>query len=172
MALDKTDGHTLPQGMVLGQEEDIVASLEMRNSVALPFLKSAFAVTNRRIVGYYRTGMFGTDQFQFPLTNVASVSVSTGVSFWMMMFGVLLALFGFGMLLAGEVLGMLIGGALGALLIVSSVKAIFAITNTAGERLFARATVFDRGRALEFVALASREIANVTQRVEIVDRSG
>ena len=75
--------------MMLAQDEKVVASLEVKASLLFPF-KSAFVVTDRRFGGNYRKGMFSSDQFQFPLNNVASVGVGTGVAKGALIWGAIL----------------------------------------------------------------------------------
>ena len=175
MSFDRRNEANVPQGLILGQDEEIVAGLEVKYSLMLPNLTSTFAVTNRRFLGHYRTGWFGTDQFDYPLTNVASVSMSTGVSIWQMLVGIGVAIAGLVGLISGEPLAILLGLiiiALGVLRVISSLKAAFAITNNANQTINCPVTVFDRVRAQEFAVLVSSQVGSVTQRVEIVNPPG
>ena len=138
----------------------------------MPFLKSAFAVTNRRIVGYYRREC--SEQTSFRLADQRCVPPSVPVSsFWMMMFGVLLALFGFGMLRCRRSVGHADRRCARSLAEVSLRKGGFAFRVTPLGRDFggphSKASVFDRPEGPR-IRGSRQSGANVTQRVEIVDR--
>ena len=55
----------------------MIADLDVKAALLLPFT-SSFVVTDRRFGGSYRKGLFSSEQFQFPLANIASVGVGTG----------------------------------------------------------------------------------------------
>ncbi|MCE2456847.1 MAG: hypothetical protein J4G14_03430 [Dehalococcoidia bacterium] len=162
MAWVRTGGYSLPPGIILGDDEAIVDGVELKTSLIFP-MKNTFVLTNRRCGGRYQTGMFSSDEFQYPLNNIASVGVSTGISIGMVFLGLLLVAVGLGTLSAGEVVGVVVGllfAALGVLVLISSRKSTFRITNNAGQSLDCKAIGFEQAKAREFAAHVSREVAN------------
>ena len=152
------------RGMRLAQDENVIATLEVRASLVFPHTTS-FAVTDRRFGGDYRTGMFSSEQFQFPLTNIASVGVGTRVSKVLFIVGAIVALISVVHLLftlgdpgLGTLLD-LVFLVLGGFWLVSSFKAEAQVTNNAGQTLSCRMNLFEKARAAEFFSEVSREIA-------------
>lgn len=162
MALDRTGGFSLPPSIILGDDEAVVAGVELKTSLIFP-LKNTFVLTNRRCGGRYQTGIFSTDEFQYPLGNIASVAVSSGISIGMILLGLILGAIGLGLLFNGEVVRIVLGlilAALGVLVLISSRKATFTVTNNAGQSLDCKAIGFEQAKAREFAAHVSREVAN------------
>ena len=155
------------RGMRLAQDENVIATLEVKASLVFPHTTS-FTVTDRRFGGDYRTGMFSSEQFQFPLNNIASVGVGTSVSKALFILGAIAALASALHLIStlsdpglGTLLD-LVGLALGGLWLFSSIKAEAQVTNNAGQTLRCRMNVFEKARATEFFSEVSREIAEAS----------
>lgn len=152
------------RGMRLAQDENVIATLEVRASLVFPHMTS-FAVTDRRFGGDHRTGMFSSEQFQFPLTNIASVGVGTRVSKAPFILGAIVALISAVHLLSAlsnpglGILVDLVFLVLGGFWLVSSFKAQAQVTNNAGQTLSCRMNLFEKARASEFFSEVSREIA-------------
>ena len=151
--------------MMLAQDEKVVASLEVKASLLFPF-KSAFVVTDRRFGGNYRKGMFSSDQFQFPLNNVASVGVGTGVAKGALIWGaILVATSLFWLAFYGEGAQMLLAlliGVWGVLSVFSAFKTQAQVTNNAGQTLLCQVNLFEKARAKEFFNLVNREVAEAS----------
>ena len=163
-----TQNSTEPiRGLRLAQDENVIATLDVRASLVFPHTTS-FAVTDRRIGGDYRTGMFSSQQFQFPLTNIASVGVGTNVSKTLFISGAIVALVSAVFLIftlsdpSIATLLNLVFLVLGGLWLVSSVKAEAQVTNNAGQTLRCQVSIFEKGKAADFFSEVSREVAEAS----------
>lgn len=158
-------------GMILAQDENVIADLEVKAALLLPFT-SSFVVTDRRFGGSFRKGMFTSEQFQFPLGNIASVSVGTGIGKLALFCGLIVSLCGLALLAMwlsidpGEVdnpimyaLAGLVITALGGLWVFSAIKTEAKVANNAGQVIRCQVNLFEKARTAEFFGLVSREIA-------------
>ena len=152
------------RGLRLSQGENVIATLVVKASLVFPH-KTSFAVTDRRIGGDYRTGMFSSAQFQFPLNNIASVAVGTSVSKTLFLLGTIVAaVSAIGLIVTLTDPGIatllnLVFLVLGGLWLVSSLRAEAQVTNNAGQTLRCRVSISEKGRASEFFSEVSRQIA-------------
>ncbi len=136
----------LPGGALLGPEERVVRSEELALSLILFFLKIKVAVTNSRIVGRWPNTFLGlipvgSNSVTYPLTNIASVAVSTKVSIWGLIFGALFVLVGLQDTRAFLLL------VIGLLLILSAFPASFEVTDTAGQKIGHRMAIFEKSKS-------------------------
>ena len=158
-------------GMMLAQDENVIADLEVKAALLMPF-RSSFIVTDRRFGGNYRRGLFSSEQFQFPLANIASVGVGTGIGKAPLFFGVIAVISGLALLAIwmsadpGEInnagmfaLSGVVITALGGLGIFSAFRAEARVTNNAGQTIRCQVNLFEKARTAEFFSLVSREIA-------------
>ena len=167
-------GQFLPAGTILGEGEEFVAGITLRGSLPIGD-PSVFAVTNRRYVGDYKSGMIGRDRFEFPLRSVVSVGVQTKFSFWRFIIGLLLFLpltigglwTGWSSILELNVLmfavsavSAAIGGGLTLVFVIPAYSAVVYVTNSSGFTLYCGLTGFDKAKASEFAAVVSREVMN------------
>jgi hypothetical protein len=137
---------TLPGGAPLGPEERLVRSDEIAVSIILFFLKIKVAVTNSRVVGEWPNTFLGlipvgSNSVTYPLTNVASVAVSSKVSVGSLVLGVILCLIG--LQGSGGVFLLIVG----ILFLLNAFPASFVITNNAGQKIGHRMAVFEKGKA-------------------------
>lgn len=166
-------GQFLPAGTILGEDEEFVAGITLRGSLPIG-APSVFAVTNRRYVGDYKSGMFTRDRFEFPLRGVVSVGVQNKFSFWRFLLGAvglvgaIWSLWGIWVAilqlnvaaLAGNVLGLAIGGGMVLLFLIYAFAAVVYVTNSAGLTLYCGRTFFEKSKASQFAAVVSREVMN------------
>ena len=158
---------TLPNNVVLAEGESAVASLGVKASL-VQFGTSQFVLTNRRFAGIYFTGLFNSEEFQYPLTNIASAGITKGVAFLTLILGAIIVVVGLGLLISGLselnvvmlILGVVIG-ALGVLLALGSFRATVSITNSAGQTLTTNVRLFDRARAEEFFRIVNTQLASL-----------
>lgn len=154
--------------MILAQDENVIAGLEVKAALLMPFRRS-FIVTDRRFGGNYRRGLFSSEQFQYPLANIASVGVGTGIGKAALFFGVIGGLVLLAMGLAADpgetnnparfALAGVVITALGGLGIFSAFKAEARVTNNAGQVIRCRVNLFEKARTAEFFSVVSKEIA-------------
>ncbi len=153
---------TLPGGEVLASDERLIRSASFRRSNIAPWWRVDLAITNKRLVGqephlflWFRTG---TQNFTYPLPNVASASVNNRVWIIGLLEGAVLGFFGLGAVAIPE--GTLLGIPLmiGAVLIfVAAFACEIKITNNGGESITTQIAYFDRKAATAFV----QEVSNV-----------
>lgn len=146
-------------GVILGNDEQEVSAVSLLTSNLFVWIKLNLVLTSRRLVGQqpnFFLGIIpvGSHNVTYPLANIAGVSLNTKLSIPGLLFGALLVLIGVSDLRA--VLALL----LGVLLIVQSYYAEIRVTNTGGQTLAHRVSVFDKTRAQELVQQVNTAIAN------------
>ena len=166
MTIEGSRAIDLPGGVVLAEGESVVADLQVKASL-VQFGSSEFVLTNRRIAGIYYTGMFNSEEFQYPLSSVASSGIRKGVSIRWLIFGAILSvgglvglLFSLAELSFGLLIFNLVIGALGVLTVLGSFRATISITNNAGQMLTSNVQLFDRSRAEGFFRQVSTQLAS------------
>lgn len=151
---------SLPGGGVLGTDEKIVRSEEMAVSLVLFFLKTKVAVTNNRLVGQWPSTFLGlvpvgSNSSTYPLTNVASVAVGTGIAVWSLIIGFILLSIG---LSDGNAWLLAV---IGICLVANAFPASFEVTNNAGQKIGHHVAIFEKGKAQAFANEINTAIANM-----------
>ena len=153
----------LPGGMVLGSDEQFIERHEFVSSWLSFHVKTKVAVTSRRFVGeapkmFFGIFPVGSTQTTFPLNNIASAGIGTGLKLCRMLIGVVLVLAGLGVIAespAGIVLLLL-----GVLAVVSSLQTAIEITNNAGQQVRLPVVSSQRGGARSFISRVNQAIAD------------
>lgn len=151
-----------PGGIVLGQDEKLVARVGFSFSLPLFFLKTKLALTNRRLGGEEPNTFLGiipvgSRQVSFPLGNIASVGASTRIKVWRLLFAIILIVIGL-----TDVAGLpatIVFLLLGVLLGMTGFQSSIVVTNNAGQVVSLSVVVYEKGKAQGFLDQVNQALA-------------
>lgn len=120
---------TLPGGQVLGKEEQILSQQEFVSALSTFYIKSSFAVTNKRFVSHYPNVLLGfipagMSNTTFNIKQISGVQIVTQYKALRILIGLGLIVFG----LSEAVLLALVG----MLVIFSGVEAAMRVASSSG----------------------------------------
>ena len=155
----------LPGGIILGSDESVVRTEEYRLSLMSFFLKTKVALTNKRLAGEEPNTALGlipvgSNKVSFPLSNVASIGISTSFRVWRFLLGLVLIVLGLS--LVGESPAMLIIAVVGIPFVFGAFQTAFQITNNAGQTIALRIDILQKGSAQTLVNEVNRVIAELS----------
>jgi hypothetical protein len=145
-------------GVNLTSEESVLSEYELAYSLLFFFIKSKFALTNKRflakIPNFIFLFPFGSNDVTYPLNGIVNVKLSTKLRFFRLLIGVVLALIGISNL--NYILLLLVG----AFLILMSYEVIIVIQTSAGSGLLVYpVSWFDKVNAQKLVNELNQAIA-------------
>lgn len=151
--------------IAMGKEERLTTKQEFTTNLVLSWLKTEFALTTKRIIGYQPNTVvglipFGKKEVTYPLKSVSAVGVSTKFHFKRFIVGLILVLFGLSTL-SDSFLGGIILLAIGAFPLINSYTSTLTITNNAGQSHFLEMSILEKDKVQSFVNDVNMSIVDI-----------
>ena len=148
----------------LGKDEEITES-EKFNTNLVPWLKTDFSVTNKRIIGYRPKAILGflplgRDEISFPLSNVASVGVIFNFHLRRFFLGLIFMLGS--IIFSGSLSDALMLLAIASIFFLSCLTNSIVVTNNAGQLLGIEISILEKKKVQRFVNKVNTGISHIT----------
>lgn len=143
----------------LGKDENIISNHILSYSLVLFFIKSAFDITNKRLIGQVPNLLWifpiGKNNVTYPLKNIAGVRIDNKISFKKLILGIILVLIGL-----SKISSLFIILLIGILLVISSFEVLLVVQNNSGASISYVVSPLEKNKAQQLVNKLNQVIAD------------
>ncbi|SHH82420.1 hypothetical protein SAMN02745135_02291 [Caloranaerobacter azorensis DSM 13643] len=142
------------QEIFLAKDEDIIKEQKFAYSTLMPFIKSKFKITNKRILGsvpnLFWLILLGSNDVTYPIKNIAGVRIDNKFNIKKIIIGIILALFGLNTF-SDTFFGGLVLILLGIMSIIEGIQCLIVIQSTGGSSINYKIAPYEKNKAQEFI---------------------